>query len=159
MVFGKHAEEFTSILGKVIVQFTFIEHTCSMITDAITSSSEGTKFFYKVNSAEQRIERFRSLTKNLKTEEAQKFQTFLDRLDEIREKRNFLAHSTYGNLFDENDEIWTTKNGTVKKYSMNEHREIFNQINKLTGDILNFGNPLLVGHVKKKMKKKEGLGS
>lgn len=157
MVFGKHAEEFTNIVGKVVIQFTFVEHTCSMITDAITSSSEGTKFFYKVNSAEKRIERFRSLTKNLKTEEAEKFQPFLDRLDKIREKRNFLAHSTYGNLFDENDEIWTTKNGTVKKYSMNEHREIFNEINKLTGDVLNFGTPLLVGHVKKKLTKKERL--
>jgi len=149
MVFGKNSEEFIKIVGNVVIQFTFNEHTCSMITDAITSSSEGSKVFYKTKNAEKRIESFKSLTKNIKGTNSKEFQSFLDRLDKIREKRNFLAHSIYGNLFDNNDEILATTNGKIKNYSMTEHRQVLKDIEKLTRELLNFGTPLLIEHATK----------
>jgi hypothetical protein len=159
MVFGNNADEFIRILGNVMIQFTFIEHTCAMITDAITRSSEGTKCFNKIKNAQQRIVTFGSLTQNIDSEHSGPFQIFLERLENIRERRNFLAHATYGNIFDENDEILTTMNGQIKKYSMTDHRALMSEMNSLTSDILRFSAPITSSYIISKYSIKNEEGS
>lgn len=153
MVFGSHAEEFIQIVGKIIIQFSFAEDTCAMIVDAITETDEGTKAFNEIRSAEKRIGKFKASVDKINNSKSKEFKKLLERLNILRDKRNYMVHATYGNLFSEDGSIRTIKDGKLRNYALGEHRECSLDMDNIIRDLLQFGNPILVAYALKTIKK------
>ena len=141
--YPKSYEEFLTIVGELIVEYSKAEMTGALLVNGITRSKRGFEIYREISGSKEKIKNYIRAISQLHHPSSKVSIRIFEELNECREERNHIAHSLWmhypkigsQNIFYSASFDINLKNYDINKVTIEKIKDSLDKIKRVSGDI------------------------